>query len=177
MTDSELIQLFADELEYIISTQNYNLPVIQLNQPHQQALTSEGAVYFSFLFDHKHGWQQNKTEYVAARGDFTETSTQHVESRVQISVLQEEEPGVIKRTAKDIAHELSMRMAAPGSLKRFRQKNVGILRVLDVQNPAFVDDKERYERFPSFDVVFTHNRTVTDIIPKIVDITGDIKRV
>lgn len=177
MTDSELIQLFANELEAIVEQQDYNLPVAQLNQPHQQALTSEGAIYFTFLFDHKHGWQTHKTTFNSSRDSFDETSTQHVESRVQISVLQEEEPGVIKRTAKDIAHDLSMRMATPAAVKRFRLKNVGILRITDVQNPAFVDDKERYERFPSFDVVFTHNRTVTDDVPKVSDIVGDIKRV
>ena len=63
--DVDLVVVFADLLERAIKAKGINdLPVVQLNQPTQQARGDSG-IYFSFMFDDHIGWMVSDMEYDA----------------------------------------------------------------------------------------------------------------
>ena len=46
------------------------------------------------------------------------------------------------------------------AIDSFEAVNVGILRIQQLRNPYFSDDRERYEASPSFDFTLTHHQTI-----------------
>ncbi len=61
--------------------------------------------------------------------------------------------------------------------KTLLMQGVGILRVTDVRNPYFTDDKDNFEASPSFDFVLTHRQTRMSTDPIIDTYQADITNV
>ena len=179
--DVDLVVVFADLLERAIKAKGINdLPVVQLNQPTQQARGDSG-IYFSFMFDDHIGWMVSDMEYDAVADDFKFTEAQHMIGKVQISVLYPFNPEIhdpsTRVTAKDIANYLAMKMKSMNYIKFFRAAGLGILRVRNVRPNPFENDRGQFEFMPSFDMELTYNREVGQTVPRIVDLIGQIERV
>lgn len=178
MTDTELIVLFANRLDAILAAQSISLPVVQLNQPSSQGRDGAGAVYFTFLFDKRFGWPKQESRYNSVNDNFDHIETQNMISNVQISVLWPQDvTDDTRMTQKDLADLLCMAMSGATTRKQFWMQNVGFLRITDVRNPYFGNDREQFEAMPSFDIQFTHNQVYTEVVPRVVDIEGDVKSV
>ena len=179
--DVDLIVVFADLLERALKANGINdLPVVQLNQPTQQPRGDAG-VFFSFLFDDHVGWMVSDMEYDPVADDFKFTEAQHMIGSIQISVLYPFNPEIhdpsTRPTAKDVANYLAMKMKSMNYIRFFRAAGLGILRVKNVRQNPFENDRDQYEFMPSFDMELTYNREIGQTVPRIVEILGTIERV
>jgi hypothetical protein len=179
MNDNQLIK-------EIISVINANLPLWDLPnviikqsfQPTNQGAESLNTAYLHKLFDKRYGFTKKSDKWDEAGQKMIHTETQFYETTFQITALAIQNPrDTNSLTSSDIANVICSMLQSDFALKSFSDKGIGILRVMDVRNPSFVDDKERNEYSPSFDFVLTHERIKTWETPAINTTEFNINRV
>ena len=179
MTDNEIIAAFISTLLPPIQSKfGTQYQILQKNQPTQQGAPSGPTVYLENLFDKRYGFtgafldlQADKTQFP----DIPERYTQVMLSTYQISALVIQDPtNIALPTAKDVANYVAMLLSVDAILMSLRAQGIKVLRITDVTNPYWVDDRERFEANPSFNVVLQHQQdldlTVPDISATEVDI-------
>ena len=179
MNDNELIK-------EIIATINANLALWDLTgvivkqsfQPTTQGAETNTTAYLHKLFDKRYGFVKKIDTWNSTTSKMIHTESQPYETTFQITVLSIQNPKNIQSlTAADIANAICSILQSDFALKSFQEKGIQILRVTDVRNPSFVDDKERNEYSPSFDFVLTHEKTKTWETPVFESTEFNINRV
>lgn len=108
------------------------------------------------------------TQPIATQGGQTFTETQQYASTFQLSALSTQDPANIESlTASDIANLAAYVLQNSMTIAALEAQGVGILRIPQVRNPYFTDDRQRYEASPSFDFTLTHKQIVTTVVPVI----------
>jgi hypothetical protein len=165
MLDNDLINLVATQLEAASAAAGWNYIVLQKDQPTQQGIPTAPTVFFEKLFDNNHGWPMDSNAYQSGPNNFLETETQMVNTTFQISALVIQDPtNLALPTASDVANYMQQYMSARWTIAAFNLQQVGVLKVTSVRNPAFEDDKHRFEYNPNFDFVVTHSRSVSNTV-------------
>jgi hypothetical protein len=167
MTDNQLIQFMAAQLDAASEASGWNYPVLQKNNPTLEGIPAAPAIFFEKLFDHAYGWPIDSFTYNEPPVDnFSDNSMQLYETTFQISALVIQDPeDLTLPTASDVANYIKMWLTHPVTLQTFRSQNVGLLRVTQIRNPYFEDDRHRFEAHPNFDLVLTHDNTLTLTVP------------
>jgi hypothetical protein len=165
MLDNQLINLVATKLEAASASAGWNYIVVQKDQPTQQGVPTEPTIFFEKLFDIPFGWPMASDVYQAANNTFLETETQLYNTTFQISALVIQDPTNLELpTASDVANYMMQSLTSRSNILAFQQVGVSVLRVTSVRNPAFSDDRAMFEYNPNFDIVVTHNRTVSSTV-------------
>lgn len=173
MDDNALIDLVCVQLEAASAMFGWNYLVVQKNEPSQEGVPTAPTIFFEKLFDKPYGFPMVESDYQSEFGNFAEVETQLYETTFQISALVPQDPtNLTIPTASDVANYLCMYMKTRTVVAILMQAEVGILRVTDVRNPYFVDDRERFEASPSFDLILTHKRVITMTVPAVDKIVG-----
>jgi hypothetical protein len=182
MKDNDLIALFAGQLEAASAAAGWNYPVIQNYQPTQEGLPSDPFILFEKLFDHEYGWQVS-SEYTLNAApppgyqlpDFVNNNFQWVESTFQVTslVIQDVNDLTIP-TPSDVCHYLKLWLNARTPMAVFRAAGASILRITDVRNAKFEDDRGLFEANPNFDVVLQHKRAIDFSIPGCDTVSGRV---
>lgn len=180
MNDKQLAALFMAQLLPAIQAAS-GLAGVKLArnfQPRQQGANNSPYVYFFKIGDHRYGHPEKKDVWNATAGTFDHTEIQQYESTYQFSAWVPQDPkDVTGLTESDILNTVSGIIQSDLILAAFRAQEVGILRVTDVRNPYIVDDRDRFEAVPSFDVILTHKRTSVSTIPAVVTYEANMGRV
>lgn len=154
----------------VLLTRNY--------QQTQQGATTGPTVYFVKISDKRYGQTKRKDTYNTTPADFTHTERQAYETTYQFSAWVPQTPSDVNvLTESDILNAVSGIMQSDTILQAFRAAGVGIQRITEVRNPYVVDDRNRFEAVPSFDIVFTHSRDVVSTIPAVVTYGANLSRV
>lgn len=172
MTDNQLIQFMAAQLDAAMVASNWNYIVLQKDNPTLEGIPSAPAVFFEKLFDHAYGWPIEDLEYNKPPVDnYSDNETQLLETTFQISALVIQDPSNLNLpTASDVVNYLNLWLRHWVTLQQFRTQNVGILRVTQIRNPWFEDDRHRFEAHPNFDLVLTHQNVLTMTVPAAVQV-------
>jgi hypothetical protein len=166
MTDNQLIQFMATQLDAASEASGWNYPVLQKNNPTLEGIPAAPAIFFEKLFDHAYGWPIESFVYNSTPDNFSDNETQLYETTFQISALVIQDPENLNLpTASDVANYVKLWLTHPVTLQQFRSQNVGLLRVTQIRNPYFEDDRHRFEAHPNFDLVLTHDNTLTLTVP------------
>jgi len=174
MRDNDLIKLIADNLDAGSLKNGWGYFTVQKNQPTQEGTPSVGTLFVQKLFDVPYGFVMVKDVYDPEQDVFVERNTQLVETAIQVSALIPQDPTDIEiPTPSDVVNLLQIYMSSRSIMAGLRTYNVGILRVRVNQNPYFEDDKHRFEAYPSFDLVLTHDRWVEFDVPAVVKAVDD----
>lgn len=180
MNDKQLAALFMAQLLPAIQAAS-GLAGVKLArnfQPRQQGANNSPYVYFFKIGDHRYGHPEKKDVWNATAGTFDHIEIQQYESTYQFSAWVPQDPkDVTGLTESDILNTVSGIIQSDLILAAFRVQEVGILRVTDVRNPYIVDDRDRFEAVPSFDVILTHKRTSVSTIPAVVTYEANMGRV
>ncbi len=148
-TDNTLIQLFLPIIQSGLVADGFNNVIVQqANQPTQQGIPTGPTVYFYKLHDKRFGYLGRLDKWVSS---MVHTESQYYETtyRVQALVLQNvRNPGY---TAADLANEVACIMQSDTTRATLNAQGVGILRVMDISNPYFTDDRDNFEALPSFE--------------------------
>ena len=186
MTDKELEALFVARLDAMMPEDPVlsvipGLTVAAGFQTRQQGKNDDACVYFFKIGDKRYGWKASKNTFVAPVppdpvGTMTHTETQLYESTFQFMALAPQGPDSVT-TESDILNLVAGIIASDANLAALQAQGVGILRVTDVRNPYFTDDRDRFVASPSFDVVFTHKRVRVSTDPVLVKYDAAVFRV
>lgn len=91
---------------------------------------------------------------------------QAYETTFQVSGLSTQDPANPNQlTASDIVNYASAIMQSGTTVASIEAQGVGVLKVSDIRNPYFSDDRVRYEASPSFDFTLTHKQTIITAPP------------
>lgn len=173
MTDNELIKIFLPLLKQGIFSPPYTQApynfdpsqmVVQQNyQPTQQGVPTQPGIYFfqiipgrAYGFPKREDvWDPNQQimvhiewQWYEAPFQFMALSVQNPANTSQITPLD------MVRVAQQVIHSDRMRVA-------LNNLGIGIYRTIDIRPALFMDDYERFENGPSFDVTFTYKNVVT----------------
>ena len=82
----------------------------------------------------------------------------------------------ISYTAGDLANEVASILQSQATRVTLMTSNVGILRVSEITNPYFQDDRDQFEATPTFDFILTSLETRITIVPIISEFVVNIQR-
>lgn len=175
MNDNQLYEILIPIIQNGLNTQGYTgVPVIQLNQPTQEGVSSQPTIYITKTHDERFGFVQNNSVWDDINNQEVETDSQIYIAYFQISALTIQDPNNITYTASDLLNITAMILNSFATVRILAQSNLGVLRIDPVQNPYFVDDKVRFEALPNFEVGITYTREITQVTNIVENITGNL---
>ena len=179
MTDNDLIKLFLPIINQGLITDGFmGVTVKQANQPTQQGINTNPAVYFYKIGNRRYGFLGRHNVWDEIAGEMRHEEIQYYETTFQISALVlQNVHNTNNYTASDLVNEVASIMQSDNARATMMQSNVGILRVTDVVNPYFMDDRDQFEASPSFDFTLTYKQTRLSTVPVIEDVDLIINRV
>jgi hypothetical protein len=179
MRDNDLIRLWLPILQDGLLAAGYERVVVkQANQPTAQGVNTDPTVYFYKVSDHRYGFLRRDDVWNPDTSSMVHTELQQYETTFQISALVRQNPRTPNQyTASDLVNECAAIMQSDSTRQILIQSDVGILRVMDVTNPYFTDDRDQFEASPSFDFVLTHKQTRVSTQPVIESVDYNIQRV
>lgn len=180
MNDKQLAALFMSELLPRMQAQASlaGVALARKYQPRQHGAATGPIVYFFKVSDRNHGSPKREEKYNEAGAIFDQSQRQVVESTYQFAAWVPQDPAATTAlTESDVLNIVSAIMQSDGFLAAFRTAGVGIQRVTNVRNPYFVDERDRFEAEPSFDIVLTHYRNLSSTLPIVNTYEANINRV
>lgn len=175
MTDNQLIDILATKLEAASANAGWNYGVVQLEEPTNQGIPTAPTIFFEKLFDHPYGYPITNDVPDVDTLTFAETDTQLYETHFQVSAIVIQDPNNLSLpTSSDVVNYMKQYLAARSIAANMYAQGVGILRVTEVRNPYFKDDRNMNQANPSFDIVLTHSRSITITIPGTKTVVGSL---
>jgi hypothetical protein len=179
MTDAELINVFRP---IIINglTQSGIMGVVvqQAYQPIQIGVPTGPTVAFFKVGDHAFGSARNNSKWKLLTNEMIRTVEQMYETTFQIEALVPQSPTPEdEMTASDLINTVRAILQDEDAVQTMVSNGIGILRVTEIRNPYFLDDRDQNEASSSFDFILTHTQTITKVVPIIQFTEFDIKRV
>lgn len=174
MTDNQFIQLFLPIIQAgLIADGFIDVITKQSNQPTQQGINSSPTVYFFKIFNKRYGFLGRYAQWEEKSSQMVHTESQYYETTFQVSALVRQFPITPNQyTASDLVNEVASIIQSDNTINILNNSGVGILRVTDISNPYFIDDKDQFEASPSFDFVLTSQSFRTNVIPVITPPIG-----
>ena len=175
-TDNSLIQLFLPIINAgLIADSFTDVIVKQSNQPTQQGIPTAPTVYFFKVANKRYGFLGRMDNWDAMTSTMVHDERQYFESTFQVSALVLQNPATPNQyTASDLVNEVASIMQSDNTRDILNASGVGILRVTDVINPYFVDDRDNFEASPSFDFVLTYENLRPSTSPIVSEFHGTI---
>jgi hypothetical protein len=177
MLDNDLIQIFLPILTTNLIAQGYSDVVVKQDyQPTQQGADNAKTVYFHKIDDHRYGFPERNSFYDPSNppGVMTRIAKQFYETRFQFSAWIRQEPTIIGLTSSDLVNIVAAIFQDQSVVNQLDQQNIGVLRITDVRNPMFLDDRDEYQASPSFDLTLIHQQIITLTAPAITNVTAGI---
>jgi len=168
-TDNTLIQLFLPVIQAGLVADGFTTTVVkQSNQPTQQGIPTAPMVFFTKIYNRRYGFLGREDVWDSGTSSFIHSESQYYETAFQVSALVLQNPSDLTiPTASDLVNEVACLMQSDATRAILNAQGVGILRITDVTNPYFVDDRDNFEASPSFDFVLTYLNVRTSTTPKI----------
>lgn len=169
MTDNQMIQLFLPVIKAGLQTDGFtNVIVKQANQPTQQGINTGPTVYFYKISNKRYGFLGRLDVWDSNASEMVHTESQYYETTWQVSALVLQSPKTPNQyTAADLVNEVASIMQSDNTRAILNNAGVGILRIIELPNPYFVDDRDQFEASPSLEFVLTSQASRVTTNPKI----------
>lgn len=187
MLDNDLIRIIGAILKDGFTASGWAVPVVKQNyQPTQQGANTAPTIYVHKMEpERRYGYRSNDTVYVpavmgppAVEGYMQTTEIQKYETSYQVDALVIQDPAdVNSKTASDYINLAAAIMQAQTTVDKLTAAGIGILRVMEVRNPQFQDDRGRFEQGPSFDFTILHEQVILTTSPVAVGYEFDMERI
>lgn len=178
MNDNQLIQLFLPIIKAGLIADGFTNVMVQASDlPNQQGIPRVPTVFFKKIHDHRYGWGKAYPKWDVGLAAERLHEDQWHETTFQISTLYIQNPSTPNQyTAADLCNEVAYIMQSEATRVTLMAQNVGILRVSEITNPYFQDDKDQFEAMPSFDFILTSLETRVSTIPVVSSFVADVHR-
>lgn len=177
MLDNQLITLIVQTIiAGEVSTGINGTPIAAAYQPTNQGINTQPTGYLWKIGDKRIG-SPARHNYIGTLNLITEngqnitgngqniivdktpvhSEAQWYETTLQFSVLATQNPATPNQyTASDILNLIASILQSDATIAALEAQDVGVLRIKDIRNPYFLDDRSQFEANPSMDVIFTH---------------------
>lgn len=179
MNDNQLIQLFLPVIQAGLIADGFtNVVVKASNQPTQQGINTGPTVYFYKIATKRYGFLRRIDAWDSIASQMVHTESQYYETTFQVSALVRQFPITPNQyTAGDLVNEVASIMQSDNTRDILNTSGVGILRIQEIPNPYFVDDRDQFEASPNIEFVLVSqgNRIINDpkiLLPILSDIQG-----
>ena len=155
-SDNQIIQIFLPIIQDGLVADGFlNVIVKQANQPTQQGVPNTPTVYFFKVSNKRFGYLGRYDKWVTDHMEHHEV--QYMEITFQVSSLVLQYPITPNQyTASDLVNEVASIMQSDNTREILNNNGIGILRVTDISNPYFVDDRDQFEASPFFEFTLTY---------------------
>lgn len=180
MNENQLMRLIIDALE---AGAEQRIPEMKMKikrayQPTQQGAEKGPTWYCHKMPDRRYGHLQRTDVWDEVNERMVHTESQKYESDFQVNAMFKANPADIRAyTASDLANIAASIMQSDATIALFRDKKVGLLRITEVRNPYFLDDKDQNEESPSFDFTVTYDRVAVSYTPVVTTTEFNVQRV
>lgn len=175
MNDNDLIDAIATKIEAATANSGWSYGALQKEQPTQQGVPSAPTVYLQKLFDDHFGSQGSRSAYNQTSKNFTDTEVQIVVTHFQVSAIVGQNPEDLTiPTASDVINQVKLYLQHRATIAELRLAGLKVIQVKRINNAPFVDDKDRFEFHPSFDIEIQHEREVKRTTPAISSVIGKV---
>ena len=173
LTDNAIIQIFLPIINAALIVDGFTgVTVKQANQPTMQGIDTNPTAYFFKVGSKRYGFLGRDDVWNTVSSKMQHTESQYIEATWQIQTLVLQNPTTPNQyTASDLAFELSCIMQSDNTRAILNNNNIGILRITDIVNPYFIDDKENFEAAPSFDFTLVYENIRTSIDPSLTTLS------
>jgi hypothetical protein len=174
------------------------IPVLQAYQPTMQGANTAPALYIHKIGDQRIGSPRRKSKWTSSYSQLTtesgigietesgigigadgtneptmvHTEVQRYATMFQISALATQDPSTpMQLTASDIVNFAAAIVQSDAFIQAIEAQGVGVLKIFDIRNPYFTDDRGQFEASPSFDFALAHNQVIVSTVPILVSET------
>lgn len=171
--DNTLIQLFLPIIQDGLINDGFTtVSVKQGNQPTMQGVNTNPTVYFFKIHSKRYGFLGRKDVWDSNSSTMIHTESQYFESTWQMQALYLQNPSTPNQfTASDLIQEVTDILQSDNTRFILNNSGVGVLRISDIINPYFTDDRDNFEANPSFDITFTYQNFRNSIDPSFTTFT------
>lgn len=169
MRDNDLFKIIIAELNLLLTGEGLaDVKVKQSYQPTQQSVSEERRIFI-----HKVTNPQVGTGIVYSG---TKRTQQYLKrASFQFDALAQQDPSDINSlTASDILTTAADLLQSYDAVRNLRNNGVNIERVTDVRPSYFINDKDRNESSPSFDLTVTYQHNYENEIPSINGVNSNL---
>jgi hypothetical protein len=164
--DNQIIQIFLPIIQNGLVAAGYeNVIVKQSNQPTQQGVPTTATVFFFKVSNKRYGFLGRYDQWIIDQ--MVHHESQYMEITFQVSSLVLQYPITPNQyTASDLVNEVAAIMQSDNTREILNNNGIGILRVMEIQNPYFIDDRDQFEASPffQFTLVYRDDRVSTNPI-------------
>ncbi len=174
--DNTLIQTFLPIINAQLIVDGFTtVSVKQSNQPTMQGINTNPTCYFFKVAGKRYGYLGRYDAWNSNTSSMVHNESQYYESTWQFAALVLQSPLTPNQfTAADIVDEVASILVSDNSRAILNASGIGLLRISDIVNPYFTDDRDNFEASPSFDVTFTYQNFRIQQDPIINDFTVDV---
>lgn len=149
----------------------------QNEQPTMQGFKNN-SVYLSRVASRRHGWQGKRDDWDAENAVMIHTETYMQEIMFQATAFHKRsQTDATELTGGDVLNKIITFLMSTDGLLKMRAKNLTLLRISELREPAIVSDSAIFEKLPSFDFTVIIEQTEQTAIGKADIATLNIKRV
>lgn len=135
-------------------------------QPTQQGVPTARSIFlFKIGPDKRYGWRS--VTHKTVNDVIQRVERQSMETTIQFSASQPPTIDPAELTTSDVLNVAAGVMQSPDFVSALIINNASILRVTDIRNSHFKNDKDLWEENPSFDAVIKHEDVWIDGVPQI----------
>lgn len=159
MTDNAIIRIFFPLIKAGLTANGVTAVMRQSYQPTEEGAESATALYFFKVGDKRLGHPKRSSAWNTLLSKEVDTDTQLHEATWQISAWVRQTP-TSDQTASDVLAITAMYMQGAQFVEALKAAGIGILRITDLRNPYFKDERDQFQASPSFDFTISYNRTM-----------------
>lgn len=159
-----------------MSANGVSVKVKASNQRKQQGAEKDPTLYMFKLADRRVGSPRRWDVWNGTNFDHKESVV--TESTFQITgLVTQDETDMNSISASDITRVAAAVLQSDSAMEHLAASGIQVLRVTDVRNPYFVDDRNQFAASPSFDVTICYNETIDFTAPVVEFIEPDLHRI
>lgn len=177
MTDAEFDTLFTAQLSAALSAAGVsNASAKRGFQPRQVGPNSAPTLYFHIINGRRYGWPKRVYTPSVTAGMMRQRYEQVQEVTVQVTGYADTTPSAVW-TSGDLVDLAAAWCQSDAFLAACRQAGCSPLRISEIRRPYITDERDQNVMAPSFDIIMTHNRTLTESVHEIDRYEAGIRRV
>lgn len=170
MRDNQLYAFLIPIINAGLIARGISATVKQSYQPTPEGINVGTLVTLTKISENRYGFLKREDVWNAGNGNFDHVETQVMESHFQVgafSIIDPKTETSATLTAADVLYEVTAILQSDAFLLALKAQGIGVLRIQELRNPYFSDDRERFEASPSFDFTITHKRVTIATTPKV----------
>lgn len=152
--------------------------ILQAYQPTQQGVPEDRVVYIHKIATPRYGHPIEKSVYNESNDNFDVNETFWRTPSWQFSARAQQEPDDLTGlTASDLADTVADILQQSSTIDALLTDGIGIEKITDVRIIRELNEKDRFEENPSFDVTLSYQKTYVSTVPAVDIVEHNIDRV